>query len=671
MKTIILIILLVVIASASVQAVTWDYIGIPWYGFDPTWGFWGPDCNFQNAYSSATSPWNKMVTVEWPYYYQPPTLIEHFTFKSETRSASFRFGPVSGTTKLPYPDQIVEYWSQDNLLLPAAYAKLDIEAGETVAYSGGTSTNIRYEFTFSAAGDNLGTQFDPKPLHYPNTINSTGGNGLLDSSIYNQLGSTYGSVKYANSNYTFADYACYFLCTCKNLNELGLYFDPLELHSWLKANKGFSGLRVDPAAVVRWALKVKGVNIGFTRNISLEEALMRGFKVHCSVKNKGHWVKVVGFSIARDGTIKIIIADPANGRHRFLEDYSGVDKNNNRCFYKKAAPVKPTVTTAIAGASLAIIDAKSTKSSLELNATSNDSDPINPTVSLGTSSMSIFSMSQVEMTLKYQGAEIATSSRESLESAQTGAIIDTGSEMTVESAQTGEYELVLTGVPGTLYQITVRDYDYASDMKEKTYSGTIPSEGIATVVHTHFSGIATNNVSDIMSYPDGTNILLTGGIVTGGNRYWLQVQKRDSIVPTLNVKLISSTSSSNNPFGYEVAYLPGKIKIDKGVRSIVATDIVYLKTRTGQMPKPVGVNLASLNSTKGVYSKIWGKITYIGNMENSRDYIKLDDKVTVKLFKDLGGLPYDYKVGDMIAANGIVNGSMFYVGSLNDIQKLQ
>lgn len=646
---VLLVVLLLIVVLTGVTAS--ESLSLPWFGYDqynrPGWSY---DIN---GFSSGLKPWDKNIYISSA----SQILVEKLVFRSETRTASYSLGPLSGSTYKPLKDQMIECYSRDNPLMPASYAKVNLEI---------EGRDSPYKFTFTGAGDNLGGFYDPPPIHYPNTINSTGQIGLLDTSITDQL--SYPDRQYANSLYFWDDFACFFLCVCKEMRELGIQFSELELHTWLQKNHGFSGLKVDCFAVVRWASQVKGINIGHKRCVPFEEAIARGYKFHCSVKFEGHWVCIVGYRINKDGTISVIIADPSNGRHRYIEDYSGVGKNNTRCFYKKAIQPKP-IGSSVVESGIAIADetrfsAISMSDGLTL--------PEEANIDLGLSAISIFSMSQIQMSLRYQGAQLANSVRESLENARTGEKVDIGAEIALDSATTGEYELVLQGSAGTPYQVTVRSYDYAGDMKESIYSGIIPAEGAEIVKHFHSGGMATSKVSDIMSLSDGTNFLLTGGVVTYGDNYWLQVQNKDSVVPTIQISLPPLTRGfSGNPYGREIAYMAGKVKVDKGVKSVIATDVVYLKTGDGSMPKPVGVNLASVKSTRGIYAKIWGKVTFIGSIEGYRDNLTLDGKFTVKLSCDTTRIPEEIKVGDLITVTGISCYNWFYVGNPNNIEILK
>lgn len=606
-----------------------------------------------SGFSSFAHPWDVNLVAN-PYF--PDNVVSaSITFTSEGReNAPFTIGPLSGKTRMPYSDQKIDIYTQNKPDMPAAYSKLNVEFEKNDQYS-------PYVFSFRGGGDDI-IPGGAIPADYPNYFGGWTG-GEISSSVENQL--RYNSTRYANSKYTIADYGCFLCCVVASLNNIGMwnYTTPACLNEWLEKNKGYLGLKVDPAAVVRWALKTQNVSVGFKRNVPLEEALQRGLQVQCSVKNSGHWVKPTGYKVYKNGTLKTIIGDPAGYRYRFLESYNGANSGNTRCFYKKKAAVKSYTSTSIS--SLAISD------STLLQAEESTSN-------YGYSAISIFSMSPVGITLKLKGEVIGTGEGEPLENAQTGELLDAGVSLSIDDAAHGMYEIILSGRPGTAYEVLVRDYNFDCDITEKTYTGNISPEGTSVINHSHITGMETSKISDIISLPDGTSVVLTGGVVTAGENYSLHIQNKASFVPSLNVSLsgygTNYGKNGGNLLGYEVTNLAGKLGTSNGERYLYSPETVYLKSGS-VLPEPVAVNRSKLASTKGVYAKTWGKITAISNVYQMRDCLTLDNQTQVLITCNPGSLPVEYVVGDMITAIGVYSTydsskKRFLVGRLSNIERI-
>jgi hypothetical protein len=421
------------------------------------------------------------------------------------------------------------------------------------------------------------------------------------------------------------------------------------LNSYLRKNGGYDGLKVNWMVALVWARKVMDIDIGYKTNISVEEAQQRGLKVQSSVKNKGHWVSEEGYHIDPGKPYKTIIMDPAGGRHRYLEDYSGVDRNNTRCFYRKKGATK-TTGTSISMAEKAFV-----------LAASNDSE-----TNFGFSSLFVHTESPVAVCLMNENVKIACSDREFLENAQTGETVDTGTYLETDNLRSGCYNLIVTGQPGTAYSLNIKEFDCLGEVKTKTLSGTIPQSGEDTIKVSHLSGIITAKLTDLMNEPDGASIQLSSGMITGLEGKAIRIQDSNIRVPTIKVKSPYPNGYLSLPgyaYKYRIADLRGKMGTENGQRVIYCSDPITLDS--GIMPKPVGVSPQQVQTTAGVYCKTWGRITSI----DSTNKATLEGQLKFALSLSYLSLPTGLKVGDMVTVVGIYSPSdkMFYVGEQKDI----
>ena len=148
---------------------------------------------------------------------------------------------------------------------------------------------------------------------------------------------------------TIAGKGCFLCCMCNSLNSIlsdmenSRQVTPRNLDHWLSEHRGFCGINALAPKVPQYAKEELGIRIGFKRGMPLDEALARNYKVQCSVHNSGHWVSVpcLWLTNGLGVEVKHKILDPMYGKRRFyrkLEDYTGVNTNNTRCFYAMQYP---------------------------------------------------------------------------------------------------------------------------------------------------------------------------------------------------------------------------------------------------------------------------------------------------------------------------------------------
>ena len=135
-----------------------------------------------------------------------------------------------------------------------------------------------------------------------------------------------------SASITIAGRGCFLCCCCNSLNSIlhdlqmcGTVTPP-ALNDWLKDHGGFTGHSVYGPKVAEYARRVLGVKVGFRRDVPLDEALARGYKVQCSVHHSGHWVSVPCLWLTNGSVtgVKHKILDPmydskASRRFRRLE----------------------------------------------------------------------------------------------------------------------------------------------------------------------------------------------------------------------------------------------------------------------------------------------------------------------------------------------------------------
>jgi len=429
---------------------------------------------------------------------------------------------------------------------------------------------------------------------------------------------------------------CFLCCCCNELQALGVDVDPPTLNAWLYAHGGYSrGDCVDPMAVVRYA-RTRGVSLGFVRKIPLSEGMARGLRCQVSVKNHRHWVTIrCHYLRVENGSIHFLTNDPmSNVRHWvFLDDYSGVDTNDTRCFYRKWDSTQSRQS----GGSPEIQEGMQQISS----------EPDGSAAEADWDGSSIFAAttSNVTLTLLKDGNVVA-------EDAETEELVSTSRTLTFSNAPVGDYELRIAGEPGTSYEVELNDYNSQMDATNTLYTGTIDGTGAAAVQFEHSAEATFWDVAPLDQIPSGTRATFMAGVVTAAVPGGFYVQPVSNRVPAVFI-------DTSTPAGYgdRILSASGTVGEHNGRPCLVADSVEVEPNTVWTPPIPVGVPAERANTTFHLLSKAFGSVTAA-----AADHVVLSDVLTVPCAGS------SYPECTTMCVRGVEEGGVFHVSDENAIQ---
>ena len=451
-----------------------------------------------------------------------------------------------------------------------------------------------------------------------------------------------------SSTKTISGKGCFLCCCCNSLNSILYDFGmsgtvtPPTLNAWLKDHGGFVGVGVYGPKVAEYARRVLGIKVGFKRDVPLDEALARNYKVQCSVHNTGHWVSVpclwltngLGFGVKHKILDPMYDAKPSR-RFRRLEDYTGVNTNDTRCFYAMQYP----------GVGLFALSSV---------APSEYSGPGQQSQSpfWDQSMLSAYSEGNETLSLWQGSTKLAESTAEYLEDDEdeTADPELLPSEVYVGDCAAGPYVLKISGDPNAAYSVNVVEYDQDCVCLETPYSGTLDGSGAASINIEHSAVVTFTDVGSIRDLSLGAGFVCEDGIVTADTPDGFYVQPAEMRVPAVFVE-----SAIKPAPGSRITRIEGVISQRDGVKCVAASD-VQATPGYGDWVSPVGVSAVKAGTTFHLLSKVWGTVTDSGD-----GTVILDDSLSV---------PCDdtqYPVGSVIAAIGVEENGVFYLRDPSDV----
>ncbi|MCL5103977.1 MAG: hypothetical protein M1133_07680 [Armatimonadetes bacterium] len=440
---------------------------------------------------------------------------------------------------------------------------------------------------------------------------------------------------------TIKKIGCYLCCCCNELHAFGIHVSPPTLNSWLQQQPdGFGRLvYVNPLAVVRYA-RAQGVNIGFARNVPLDEALARGMYVQTSVKNGGHWVTIACHSVGAPGEpIKYLMHDPMYSLRGFVytDQYpGGASTTNTRCFYWKW-PISQGAGQGAGGAQ--------TESEVGNSGPSAEPD-------WGGSSIYATSNTGVTMCLWKNGNLLETAEEEALEDDETGEIVSGGQTLTHSNTAVGSYELRVVGAPGTPYEVELIDYDSQMDFTKTVYSGVIDSTGTYVIPFEHDAEATFYDIGPLADIPLGTRVTFRDGGVTAALPDGFYAQPANGLVPAVFIQ-----TSTTVYRGQEISLVSGTVGERNGKKCVIADQVsVYWSSYGALVPNPLGVTAEKASTTFNLFCKTWGAVT-----EGNSSGVTLSNT----LFIPCNGS--QYAVGTLLSALGVEDGNVLYIDGENDI----
>ena len=419
---------------------------------------------------------------------------------------------------------------------------------------------------------------------------------------YKQTNPIYTTEQYSNiPGTTFSAKASRLISICDVLNHLPIYTEPLSLNAWLKDNGGYFDTEVNALAVVSWAKKTKNVDIEYIPKISLSSSLQKSYGTFIGVKNYGHYVATTGFNKPTPNVTRFRIHDP-NGdiNHLFLEDYIN--------YYTQEA------------------------SAYRLP----EADTLINHILYGASAIAIWSNCPIQLLDDTQ--HIVANSSPQITSQENGEGIPDGYVLLYPCANTGNY---IFSVNGNEYNVILYRSDFSGDSTTTTYTSNNPTKVtrksiVTTIPFTYSTTVEMNGIApNLWSLPINSAITISNVVITARlSTTEVMVQSPTSRIPAVVLR----TEIGNTG---DVIQGAGIIQ-DKYINMSTTT-----VTGAGTVA-PFATAIESLSSTKGVLTRILGRIT-----SKSFDSFDVDGKLHV--FGTTTG-----EIGSVVTIDGVYYNGNFY-----------